>query len=224
MITLRNIQKRFGGRLVLDIPALTIRAGERYALLGANGSGKSTLMNILAGLLKPDTGTVNTALAYEETAYLPQWPYAFDLTVLQNVQLPLGNGETARVQALAALERVGLTQMAKARANRLSGGETQRMALARALARPHRLLLLDEPTSATDIQANDLIERALLDYCAEHGCTLVISSHAPSQAHRLGTQAVLLDNGRIVEQGTAKDVLLHPQSAQARAFLRHWQV
>ncbi len=224
MITLTNIQKRFGGRLVLDIPTLTIRAEERYALLGANGSGKSTLMKILAGMLKPDAGAVNTALTCAETAYLPQSPYAFDLTVLQNVQLPLGSGRAARARALEALERVGLTRMAKARANRLSGGETQRMALARVLARPHRLLLLDEPTSATDIQANDLIERALLDYCAEYGCTLVVSSHAPSQARRLGTQAVLLGNGRIVEQGTVEDVLLGPQSALAKAFLRHWQV
>ena len=193
-------------------------------LLGANGSGKSTLLGILAGIIPPDAGMVASEAARADTAYLPQVPYAFDLTVLQNVMLPLGGGRAARDTALAALARVGLTALASARANRLSGGETQRMALARVLARPHRLLLLDEPTSAADVQANDCVEQALLDYCAEHGCTLVVSSHAPGQARRLGTRAVLLDGGRIAEQGAVDDVLLRPQNARARAFLDHWRV
>lgn len=224
MIQLEHIQKRYDKRVVLDVEKLTIRAGERYALLGANGSGKSTLLSILAGVCKPEMGVVRSSIHPGESAYLPQIPYAFDLSVLQSVMLPLGSGRIAKEQAMAALDRVGLTHLANAKANKMSGGETQRMALARVLAKPYKLLLLDEPTSATDIAANDLIESALLEYCGEHKCTLVVCTHAPSQARRLGTQAVFLNDGHIAEQGSAEEVLLSPKSASVKNFLQHWLI
>lgn len=224
MIQLEHVQKKYDKRVVLDVEKLIIRAGERYALLGANGSGKSTMLAILAGVCKPEAGVVRSSIAVSESAYLPQIPYAFDLTVLQSVMLPLGNGRTAKEQAMAALDRVGLTHLAGAKANRMSGGEAQRVALARVLVKPYKLLLLDEPTSATDIAANDLIEAALLEYCAEHKCTLVVCTHAPSQARRLGTQAVFLNDGHIAEQGSADEVLLAPKSVSVKNFLQHWQI
>lgn len=224
MIRLEHVQKKYDKRVVLDVAELTIQAGERYVLLGANGSGKSTLLAILAGVCTPETGTVHSNIALGESAYLPQIPYAFDLTVLQSVMLPLGNGRAARELAMDALDRVGLAHLAGAKANRMSGGETQRMALARVLAKPYKLLLLDEPTSATDIAANDLIEAALLEYCDEHKCTLVVCTHAPSQARRLGTQAVFLNAGHIVEQGSTDEVLLSPKSTCVKNFLQHWLI
>ena len=225
MIRVTGLTKRYGDRTVLDIPSLTLRDGERYALIGANGSGKSTFLRVLAGQLAQDGGEVAfEGIARGEIGYLPQSPYAFDRTVLQNVLLAAGRDSGAKERALAAIERVGLTGLARARGNRLSGGETQRMALARVLARPWKLLLLDEPTSAADVRAGDEIEDALLRYAGENGCTLVFSSHAPGRARRLGQTVVVLDGGRVAEMGNAEAVLRAPESPEARRLLRNWTV
>ncbi len=225
MIEITNLQKRYGNRIALDIPKLTLRACERCALIGPNGSGKTTLLRILAGTLKQDAGLVRFGdLKKSEIGYLPQKPYAFDLSVLKNVILPLRNESDAKERALLALERVGLTHLQRARGSHLSGGEAQRMALARLIVKPHKLLLLDEPTASADISANDKMERALLDYAEETGCILLFSSHAPSQALRLGTRVVVLNDGKIGETGLAEFVLKTPQAESTKAFLAHWRI
>ena len=225
MIELSQVQKRYGERVALNISTLTIPAGERIALIGPNGSGKSTLLRLLAGVIRAEQGTISLGgLTKTEIGYLPQHPYAFDLSVQKNVELALSGEKEKTKRAQEALERVGLLHLAKARANRLSGGETQRMALARVLARPRKLLLLDEPTASADIQAIDQIERAILDYTNETGCALVFSSHAPSQAMRLSTRVIALDGGKIGEQGEMAHVLQTPQVDSTRAFLAHWKL
>ena len=225
MMELVNVQKRYGARVALDIQQLTIEPGERLAVIGTNGSGKSTLLRLLAGVLAPDTGTVQIGnFSRGDIGYLPQHPYAFDLSVQKNVELALAGEADKTKIAQAALERVGLLHLAKARANRLSGGEKQRMALARVLAKPRKLLLLDEPTASVDIAAIELIERAILDYVAQTGCTLVFSSHAPSQAMRLSTRVLALDGGRIGELGDTAQVLQNPLAESTRAFLKSWKL
>ena len=225
MIALRDVVKRYGARTALDIPDLTIGAGERVALIGPNGSGKSTLLRLLAGVIPADAGTIQTGgLLRGEIGYLPQISYAFDLSVQQNVELALEHGRDRAKIAREALSRVGLLALAHERANRLSGGETQRMALARILTRRRKLLLLDEPTASADIQAIDQIERAIIDYTKESGCTLVLSSHAPSQAMRLSNRVLALDGGKIGEQGETERVLQAPGAESTRAFLAHWKL
>lgn len=225
MIELSSVIKRYGAKIALDIPDLIIGSGERVALIGPNGSGKTTLIRLIAGVIAPDAGTIQTGvLSRGEIGYLPQHAYAFDLSVQQNVELALEHGHDRAKIAREALSRVGLLPLAHARANCLSGGETQRMALARILARRRKLLLLDEPTASADIQAIDQIERAILDYAKETGCTLVFSSHAPSQAMRLSTRVIALDGGKIGEQGETAHVLQTPQAESTRAFLAHWKL
>ncbi len=225
MIELVNVQKRYGARVALDIPAFKINAGERLAVIGPNGSGKSTLLRLFAGVLAPDGGTIDRGnLSRGDIGYLPQKPYAFDMSVLKNVELALEGERDKTRLAQEALERVGLLHLCKARANRLSGGETQRMALARVLAKSRKLLLLDEPTASADIQAIELIERAILDYVDQTGCALVFSSHAPSQAMRLSTRVLALDGGKIGELGETAQVLQNPQAESTRAFLKSWKL
>jgi ABC-type sulfate/molybdate transport systems ATPase subunit len=146
------------------------------------------------------------------------------MSVLKNVELALEDRRGRADLAQAALERVGLLHLSKARANRLSGGETQRMAIARVLAKPRKLLLLDEPTASADIQAIDLIERALADYLEETGCTLIFSTHMPSQAMRLSTRVLALDGGSIGEIGEATQVLQFPQAESTQNFLMNWKL
>ena len=225
MMELINLQKRYGARVALNLPALTIQEGERVALIGPNGSGKSTLLRLLAGVIRADQGAISLGgLSRAQIGYLPQHPYAFDLSVQKNVELAL-SGEAEKTKlAQAALERVGLLHLAKARANRLSGGETQRMALARVLARPRKLLLLDEPTASADIQAIDLIERAILEYVEQTNCTMILSTHMPSQAMRLSTRVLALDGGSIGELGETEQVLQSPQAESTQAFLKNWKL
>ena len=225
MIEIRGLKQFYGERCVLDIPALSIARGESLALIGPNGCGKTTLLRLLAGTLKPDMGTISTGtLPRGAIGYLPQKPYAFDLSVLRNVELSLSDERNREQLALEALERVGLVHLRHARGNRLSGGELQRMALARVLVKPRELLLLDEPTASADILAIDQIERALETYRAETGCTLVFSSHAPSQALRLSGRVLALDAGRIGELGETDEVLHSPKAESTRAFLEHWKI
>ena len=223
MIELVNITKNYANRLVLDIDQITFEGGKRYALIGVNGSGKTTLLRIIAGIIKPDTGEVKNILA-DSMGYMPQSPYAFGFTVQKNVEMAIIKSTTTAKQALQALKAVGMADMANARGNKLSGGETQRMALARMIALPRKLLLLDEPTSSADIEGTDQIENTLLRYAADTGCTVILSTHSPAQALRLAEEIVFLDQGEIAEQGTSVNVLKNPQSERAKMFLEHWRI
>ncbi len=223
MITLQRITKRAGGRLILNIPHLVFREGRRYAFIGENGSGKTTLLRVMAGVLAPDSGKLS-GLPQPGMGYLPQAPYGFGFSVRRNVEIALQGEEDAPVKALKAIKAVGLTSLADARGHKLSGGETQRMALARLVARARPLLLLDEPTSATDIRGMDQVEALLLRYAKETGCTLIFSTHSPAQALRLAEEVIFLEKGKVVEQGAASQVLKRPQSEAAQLFLQHWRI
>ena len=225
MIELINLQKRYGARVALHLPSLSVAEGELLAIIGPNGSGKSTLLRLLSGVIEPDAGTIRMDAVHRgEVGYLPQQPYAFDLSVLRNVELALEGEREKTKRASEALERVGLLHLAKARANRLSGGETQRMAIARLLAQPRKLLLLDEPTASADIQAIDQIERAIRDYAEQTRCTVIFSTHMPSQAMRLSTRVLALDGGNIGELGETRQVLQTPLAESTKAFLKNWKL
>ena len=223
MIELVGITKNYANRFVLDIPQIAFEDGKRYALIGVNGSGKTTLLRIIAGTIKPDTGEVKNILA-DSMGYMPQSPYAFGFTVQKNVEMAIAKSPSMAKQALRALKAVGMADMANARGNKLSGGETQRMALARMIALPRKLLLLDEPTSAADIEGTDQIENTLLHYAADTGCTVILSTHSPAQALRLAEEIVFLDQGEIAEQGPSVNILKNPQSERAKMFLEHWRI
>jgi tungstate transport system ATP-binding protein len=223
MIELSNITTKNTSRAVLNIPWLYFKEGKRYALIGVNGSGKTTLLRIIAGILKPDTGEVRN-VPVESMGYMPQSPYAFGFSVHKNVEMALPKSPSVAKKAIEALKAVGMGDMANARGNELSGGETQRMAFARMIALPRKLLLLDEPTSSTDIKGMDLIESTLLRYAADTGCTVIFSTHSPAQALRLAEETIFLDQGKIAEQGKSEKMLKHPQNNYTQLFLKHWKL
>lgn len=213
-----NLHKTYGSRTVLQIPCLEILEGTRLAVMGPNGSGKSTMLKILAGVLKNDGGKISLS----GCGYLPQKSYAFDMTVIKNAESALWDlpRSKRREKAENALRETGMLSLSEAQGRTLSGGEMQRLALARVLAREPKILLLDEPTAACDIESENLIESAL----SKWNGTLIFSTHSPAQAMRLGDKAVFLEKGKILEFGSPEEVIMNPKSERVREYMSHWRI
>ena len=200
------LKKTFQGQVVLDIPSIEITDSSIVAICGQNGSGKSTLAKILAGIEKPDTAVSSGALPHSASAkctvgYLPQQSYAFHMSVRSNILLNKDPKKTAQenaAQARTLLQKIGLENMAKKNAKKLSGGESQKMALARLLMKPYDLLILDEPTASMDTSSLPTAEAIIRDYQSHTGCTILIITHSPEQAQRLASQIIRLEGGKLV--------------------------
>ncbi len=219
MITLHNVEKQFPSGFCLHIPDLCIADGERVAVIGTNGSGKSTLLRLLAGILTPDSGTVTVTPNGARVGYQPQNAYAFRGSVAANVRLAAA--KDADLDAI--LERCRLAGFADKNARQLSGGEKQRMFLARMLAGPYDCLLLDEPFSAADIEMSDTLCGVLTDVCRERGTTLLMATHLPAQARGIATKILLLNEGEVAEYSDAEN-LTHPASEFGKKFVSRWQL
>jgi len=212
--------------------SLTVGPGETVALLGPNGSGKSTLLAVAAGLLRPDAGRVELSgrpLTDVPTgsfvpphrrriALLAQEPLLFPhLTVLDNVAFgPRSAGASraeSRARATHWLDEVGVADLADRKPGQLSGGQAQRVAVARALAAEPELLLLDEPMAALDVAVTPALRQVLKRVLA--GRSAVIATHDVLDALLLADRVVVVDGGRIVEEGPTADVLSRPRSAFA---------
>lgn len=213
-----NLHKTYGSRMVLQIPCLEISEGTRLAVMGPNGSGKSTMLKILAGVLKND----GEKISLSGCGYLPQKSYAFDMTVIKNAESALWDlpRSKRREKAENALRETGMLSLSEAQGKTLSGGEMQRLALARVLGREPKILLLDEPTAACDIESENLIESAL----SKWNGTLIFSTHSPAQAMRLGDKAIFLEKGKILEFGSPEEVIMNPKSERVREYMSHWRI
>jgi putative ABC transport system ATP-binding protein len=165
-----------------------VRAGDRIALVGPSGSGKSTLVHLLAGIDTPTLGSVHRNA--ELTGIVFQGPSLLEpLTVLENVELPLrlAGEPDSTSRALAALERLGLRELADKLPEEISGGQSQRVAVARALARDPRIILADEPTGQLDHASAELVVDVLLAAADHADAALVVCTHDPAVAARLMT-------------------------------------
>ncbi len=223
MIRIISLRKEYADRCVLNIDDAEFQSGIRYAIMGANGSGKSTLLRIIAGIIPPDSGSVVLDEG-SEIAYLPQHPYAFGFSVKKNVMIAFKEKKVSDDIAMQALKSVGIEQRAEQSGSKLSGGEAERLAVARVLAVERKMLLMDEPTAAADVNGTDMIEKAIAEYHSKTKCTLIISTHSPAQAMRMADIVLFLHEGRIVEQGEPQEVLHSPQTPQVNAFLKHWRI
>ncbi|WP_084650331.1 ATP-binding cassette domain-containing protein [Stappia stellulata] len=216
------------GKPLVDTVDLDIREGRRLVVMGANGAGKSLLLRLLHGLLPPSGGEVVwqgkplDRAAMREQAMVFQRPVMLRRSVIANLQFALavrGIGGTERRRRVEeALEQARLGDLARHPARVLSGGEQQRLALARALACTPRLLFLDEPTASLDPASTLAIEN-LIATAHARGITIVMITHDKGQARRLGDDIAFLHGGRLVETGPAARVLETPNSGAARAWL-----
>jgi len=214
---LNSIRKCYGSSVVLDIDGLTIVDSRLYTLIGANGAGKSTLLNILAFLSPPTAGEIfyagkrvdwNHGSVEEprrKVTLLHQSPYLFEGTVHANVAFGLKArgipGEERRRTVEKALAIVGLQGFGDRKSRELSGGETQRVAMARALALKPEVLLLDEPLANIDRETTGLLETVIASLPAQ-GTTVVMTTHNPEHPGRLNGESIFLEGGRVVPRTT----------------------
>jgi tungstate transport system ATP-binding protein len=225
-IIIEGLVFRPGGRTVLDGLSASITPSGVTAVIGPNGAGKSVMLRMIDGVLRPDTGSIRFGDRSPQDvrrAFVFQKPGLIRGSVAQNVALALAplrlSRSTVSTRVDAALNRVGLGNRARDAARKLSGGEQQRLALARALIAEPDLLLLDEPTANLDPGATEAIEE-IIAATARAGTKVVLVSHHLGQVARLATDVLVLSRGRAVEHGPAQSVLTAPRTSEARAYLK----
>ncbi len=233
MIEIRNLLIQRNGRDVLNIESLDIQRGETLAVVGPNGAGKSTLLLALAGLLKPAGGEIRfegkplnklDELEYRrKISFVFQSPLLLDMTVEENVALGLkfrgAPKEAIKVQAAKWMKSLGVESLAARRASQLSGGEAQRVSLARAFVLNPELLLLDEPFAALDPPTRVKLLDDLSSLLAEDHRTAVFVTHNLNEAAKLSDRIAVIVEGRVRQVGTAKRIKRKPADETVRAFL-----
>ncbi len=228
---IQGLKKEYEGRSVLDIEQLDIARGEVLAIVGPSGAGKSTLLRLLNFLETPTSGT----LVYQEqitadkipirtrreVTTVFQRPVLLRAPVRDNVAYGLQlRGERGDGRVTEMIARVGLSDLAHAPAHKLSGGEMQRIALARALVIEPKVLLLDEPTANLDPYNVGLIEEIVAQNNREYGTTVVLVTHNVFQAKRLAHRVALMLGGRLIEIAGTKQFFDAPKDSRTTAFVR----
>ena len=210
--------KTYEGRTVLDFPGVELQPGKIYAVIGANGSGKSTFAKIIAGVLKADRkGSIADTASI---GYMPQKNYAFRMSTKANILL---NGTDA-VKANRLMEAIQIHHLADKRADKLSGGETARMALVRLMMKPYDLAILDEPTAAMDMETTLLSEKLVVDYVRETGCAMILVTHSLQQARRIADEVLYFHKGELLEFGPKEAILDYPAKAETKQFLEFYGI
>ncbi len=223
LVALRAASVRFGAECAVEAVTLAVGAGEVIAVVGANGSGKTSLLRLLHGVVAYE-GLRNQRPGCRQ-AMVFQRPFLLRLTVLANLRIALWLGDRRFAaaecdeRAREALRRVGLTALARRPALTLSGGEQQRLALARAWALRPKILFLDEPTANLDPAAKKEVEAVLAAFAGE-GMTLVLSTHNLGQAKRLATRVIFMAEGRVEADLPVAEFFDVERPGRADSFLK----
>ncbi|MDD7837187.1 MULTISPECIES: amino acid ABC transporter ATP-binding protein [unclassified Paenarthrobacter] len=240
-ISLESVVKRYGDHTVINDVSLSVREGEVIAIIGPSGAGKSTLLRCINLLEVPDSGRITvegnqvvagTEISHKDLVRLRRnvgmvfqsfnlFPH---MTVLRNISLPqervLGRSRAeADARSMKLLERVGLADKARQYPGRCSGGQQQRIAIARALALDPQVMLFDEPTSALDPEVGLEVLAVMRELAAE-GMTMVVVTHEMQFARDVSDRVVVMAEGAILEEGDPADVFTAPAMDRTRRFLR----
>jgi tungstate transport system ATP-binding protein len=234
LLQAEGLRIRRGGVQVLDLPFFSIADEEKVAVIGPNGSGKSSLLLGLACLIGRERGTITfqgehitpsaETVYRRQIAMLFQEPLLFDTTVLDNVAEGLrirGKGRSAaRAAAMESLELFRVGHLAGRSAHKLSGGEAQRVSLARAFAVKPRLILMDEPFSSLDLPTRIVLAEDLGRILHESGTAALIATHDRIEALKVVDRLVVIDGGVIVQEGCPQEVIANPVNSFVAAFRR----
>ncbi len=225
-LCLEDVTVELAGRRILERVSLSFEPGLRSVIIGPNGAGKSTLLRVCHGLVQPSGGSMRWGgerRARHRHAMVFQRPVMLRRSAIGNVTYALAQCGVKRAErvrrARAAMERAGVGALAMQPARTLSGGEQQRLALARAWALDPLVLFLDEPTANLDPGASAEIERLIAAIHAA-GTTIIMTTHNLGQAKRLGDAIYFLHQGHLVEHARAAEFFREPRSREAKTFIR----
>lgn len=239
IIEFEHVRKSYGEKTVLGDFSLAVAPGDFVTIVGASGGGKTTVLKMVNGLLTPDAGTIrvmgrdiramdliqlrrNIGYAIQGSVLFPHMTVAENIAYVPNL---LNKKDKARTKAAVAkwLAIVGLDEELLQRyPAELSGGQQQRVAIARALAMDPEVLFFDEPTSALDPELTRDVLKVIRDLAAER-MTMVIVTHEMTFARDVADRIIFMDDGLVVEEGRAVDVINNPQQERTRAFLSQYQ-
>jgi ABC-2 type transport system ATP-binding protein len=219
MLYLNELTHSYGSTKAVDCLSLHVREGEILGLLGANGAGKSTLVNLIAGLLKPDSGRIQIGDKGHQSPFAnrrrigvaPQSIALYmDLSARENLEF-FGRlygltGETLRSRVAWAIDFVGLSDRQNDRLNTYSGGMKRRVNLAAAVLHQPKLLLLDEPTVGVDPQSRNAILEQVVSL-KEQGCTIIYTSHYMAEVEQISDRVAIVDHGKLIALGSVGEIL-----------------
>ncbi len=238
-IVLQKVDKRFGDVMALQQLSFRVGSGRHLAIIGSSGCGKSTLLRLIAGLDRPDKGEIlindelvsvagkiiraphqrGVGLVFQDLAL---WP---NLSVFENVALVLAAKNIARSELRTrvneALQLCGVAALRNRKPSEISGGQQQRLALARAIVSRPDFLLLDEPFSGLDLITKQDLIKQITNLAQQQGITLVLVTHDPFEAAELAQDLIILEQGGIVESGTFDALLKHSATPIMQQFRRH---
>ncbi len=235
-VKVRNLYKSFGSLSVLEGLDLDVEEGEVVCMIGPSGSGKSTFLRCLNRLEEPTSGEIeingrlisekevdinkireNIGMVFQQFNLFPHLSVTGNI-MMAPVDLKKMTKEEARKRAFELLDRVGLRDKADAYPRQLSGGQQQRVAIARALAMNPAIMLFDEPTSALDPEMVGEV-LAVMRELAEGGMTMIVVTHEMGFARDVADRVIFMSDGRIVEEGPPKEIILHPKEQRTKDFL-----
>ena len=226
-IEIEKLKKAYQGVMVLDIERMTIKTGKITAIVGPNGAGKSTLLNLIGNLIQKDEGRIlyngDEKVPEKDLTLVFQEPYLIASTVKKNIAYPMKlrkfskEAIEARIRELA--EELNLEALLNKKANQLSLGEVQKVALARALSFKPELLLLDEPCASIDPYTTSEIEKILRKMNHSGGTTMIMVTHNLAQARRLADEVILLKKGNLFECCGSEQFFTHPDNEETKKFV-----
>lgn len=236
MLEAKNISKSFGKNLVLKNISLTVEEGERLVIIGPSGCGKSTLLRCLNYIEKPNKGKVlfegrdlsdsrvdinkirmKMGMVFQQFNLFPH------LTVLENMilaptKLKVMREDEAKKKAISLLESIDLKDKKDFYPSQLSGGQKQRVAIVRAMIMDPKMMLFDEPTSALDPEMIGEVT-SLMQKLGDDGMTMVVVSHEMNFVKNFATRVIFMENGTIIEEGSADQIFNHPKNERLKEFL-----
>lgn len=237
MLVIKNLKKSFGKHNILKCIDLTVEKGERVALIGPSGCGKSTFLRCINLLEKIDSGNIYfndidlTKVKKDLNLYREKIGMVFqqfnlfnNLTVLENItlapiKLKLLSESDAKKEAIKLLKKIGLENKKDNYPNELSGGQKQRVAIIRTLIMKPDIILFDEPTSALDPEMIGEVED-LIKKIANDGMTMIIVSHEMEFVKNIATKVIFINEGKIVESGTVKEIFEKPKNERLKEFIK----
>lgn len=231
-LKIQNLTRTYHNKVALDIPDLHIPSGAFIGIIGPNGAGKSTFVKLIAGIDPESQGEIfynqetlyKYSDIYQKMTLIFQKPFLFRTSVFDNIAYPLKirgeKKEVIEVKVQKLLVDLGLEELRDQPGKTLSGGESQKVALARALVFEPELLLLDEPTANIDPQSIMVMERVLRDFYEKNRPTIIMVTHNIQQAKRLCREVFFIDEGKLIEGGPTAKVLEHPKEVRTQNFIQ----